>query len=212
MVLHWTGSGAFNRLLVAARKQSDDVSARTFSDTAQYAEDSAGSALRRTHAVAAAKPGRMFSLADFLDEALRQQRCSGAHARGRAQRTSRRSVPIGSALHLLANAGGGTAIGGLGTIGIALEASAKAAGAEISLGLEVADIRLRSQRAVGVRLADGTPIEARAVISTLDLRRTFFSLFAWKDLPKSVAERVSRYRHAAGVRAFAAGAGYASDA
>ncbi len=95
------------------------------------------------------------------------------------------------------NGGSGMTMGGLGTLAQALEKSARAAGAEISLGLEVADIRLAKNRVTGLRLADGTEIEARAVISTLDLRRTFFSLFAWKDLPKSVTGRVSAWRDAA---------------
>jgi phytoene dehydrogenase-like protein len=90
----------------------------------------------------------------------------------------------------------GMTMGGLGTLGTALAKAAAAAGAEISCGLEVTDIRHARHRAAGVRLADGTEIEARAVISTLDLRRTFFSLFAWKDLPKSVIERVTAWRPA----------------
>lgn len=104
----------------------------------------------------------------------------------------------GSALHLLAPGAGGSGpvMGGLGTLAKALERAAREAGAEILLGLEAADIRHHKQRATGVRLADGTEIEARAVISTLDLRRTFFSLFAWKDLPKAAVERVSQFRHA----------------
>lgn len=100
----------------------------------------------------------------------------------------------GSALHLLASGSSGIAIGGLRTLGNALAEAARKAGAEIMLGLEVADIRHHKRRATGVRLGDGTEIEARAVISTLDLRRTFFSFFAWKDLPKSVTERVTAWR------------------
>jgi phytoene dehydrogenase-like protein len=100
----------------------------------------------------------------------------------------------GTALQRLASGGSGVPMGGLATLGQALASAARKAGAEISLGLEVADIRHHKQRATGVRLADGTEIEARAVISTLDLRRTFFSLFAWKDLPKTVTERVSAWR------------------
>ena len=105
----------------------------------------------------------------------------------------------GSVLHLLAPGigGSGAVMGGLVTLAKALETAARGAGAEILLGLEAADIRHHKQRATGVRLADGTEIEARAVISTLDLRRTFFSLFAWKDLPKAAIERVSQFRHAA---------------
>lgn len=105
----------------------------------------------------------------------------------------------GSALLCLAPGYGGSGVvmGGLATLAAALEAAARKAGAEIRLGLEASDIRHHRGRAIGVRLADGSEVEARAVISTLDLRRTFFSLFAWKDLPKSAIERVSRYRHAA---------------
>ena len=92
--------------------------------------------------------------------------------------------------------GSGTAMGGLETFAGALEASARAAGAQLSPGLDVSDIRHAKQRAIGVRLADGTEIEARAVISTLDLKRTFHSLFAWNDLPEAVVARVSGFRHA----------------
>jgi phytoene dehydrogenase-like protein len=84
------------------------------------------------------------------------------------------------------------------TLASALLRAASSAGAEISLGLEAVDIRLDGARATGVRLADGTAIEASAVLSTLDLRRTFFSLFTWKDLPGEAVERVSRYRISGG--------------
>lgn len=103
----------------------------------------------------------------------------------------------GSALHLLAlRTGSGTTMGGLETLSGALSSCARAAGAEILLGLEASDIRHAKGRVIGVRLADGTEIEARAVISTLDLKRTFSSLFAWNDLPRAAAARVSVFRHA----------------
>ena len=134
-----------------------------------------------------------------LAEALDGADCTQALC-GRAADPSLR----GSALHLLAPGigGSGTVMGGLATLAKALEAAARGAGAEILLGLEAADIRHHKHRATGVRLADGTEIEARAVISTLDLRRTFFSLFAWKDLPKAAIERVSQFRHAAATARF----------
>jgi phytoene dehydrogenase-like protein len=132
------------------------------------------------------------ALADMLDDD------GGAIARALSGRAADPSLS-GTALHALAPGigGSGMTMGGLATLGGALERSARAAGAEFSLGLEVADIRLGRGRAAGLRLADGTEIEARAVISTLDLKRSFFSLFAWKDLPKSVTGRVSSYRSAA---------------
>lgn len=196
-VLHWTGSDAFNRFRATARKQADDIHAGVFADAAQVPEH------RWFGSVPAPAPWpgeewSNFSLTDVLDEAFGS---GDAQAHMLAAALSGRAADpfaAGSALHLLAGGACGTTMGGLATLGGALEASAKTAGAEISLGLEVADVRLRGKRSVGVHLADGTQIEARAVISTLDLRRTFFSLFGWKDLPKAVEQRVSRYRFAAG--------------
>lgn len=138
------------------------------------------------------------SLAQALSEPLSDPDAR-AHALARA--LSGRAVdPFapGGALHLLApgRGGSGLAMGGLSTLAAALERAAREAGAELLLGLEAADIRRARGRACGLRLADGTEIDARAVISTLDLKRTFFSFFAWKDLPEELARRVSSFRHA----------------
>jgi len=102
----------------------------------------------------------------------------------------------GSALHLLAPGSGGSGIvmGGLGTLATSLEAAARSAGADIRCGLEVGEVRQRRGRAAGVSLADGTEIEAAAVLSTLDLRRTFAALFKWSALPKDVTARLAAYR------------------
>jgi len=106
----------------------------------------------------------------------------------------------GSALHLLAPGVGGAGIvaGGLHRLADALASAAMDAGAEISCGLEVAEIRRSDNRATGVSLADGTQIEARAVLSTLDLKRTFLSLFPWNALPPDVSQRAAAFRMAAG--------------
>jgi phytoene dehydrogenase-like protein len=171
------------------RARASEAVARAFADAMLAPQPRWFGAASET----AAWPGQelaRLSLAEALDGADCAQALSG-----RAADPSLR----GSALHLLApgTGGSGAVIGGLATLAAALEAAARAAGAEILLGLEAADIRHHKHRATGVRLADGTEIEARAVISTLDLRRTFFSLFAWKDLPKAAIERVSQFRHAA---------------
>lgn len=105
----------------------------------------------------------------------------------------------GSALTLLNGTSGGMPRGGLGALGRALERAAMESGAEISYGLEVTDIRRRRGRTVAVGLADGREIEIRAVVSTLDLKRTFLSLFAWNDLPKALVERVGAFRPAPGI-------------
>jgi phytoene dehydrogenase-like protein len=101
----------------------------------------------------------------------------------------------GSALNLLKGAPGGVARG----LGEALRQAAEAVGAEISLSLEVADVKHKGARVTGVGLADGSEIEARAVLSTLDFKRTFLSLFAWNALPRAVVERVGAWRPQPGV-------------
>jgi phytoene dehydrogenase-like protein len=73
-------------------------------------------------------------------------------------------------------------------------AAARDLGVETSCGLEVADIRCRRERLDGVRLADGAEVAARAVISTLDFKRTFLSLFAWNALPRELARRAALFR------------------
>jgi phytoene dehydrogenase-like protein len=163
-----------------------EARARAFADAAHAPERGWFSG----NAEAAPWPGQEFS-----ERALDEDAATADALSGRAADPAM----TGSALHLLAPGMGGSGVvmGGLATLAKALEAAARKAGAEIRLGLEAADIRHHRGRATGVRLADGSEVEARAVISTLDLRRTFFSLFAWKDLPKSAIERVSRYRHAA---------------
>jgi phytoene dehydrogenase-like protein len=105
----------------------------------------------------------------------------------------------GSALTFLAGAPGGMPVGGLGRLGEALRVAAEEAGAEISCGLEVTDIRRKRGRAIAAGLADGSEVAARAFISTLDLRRTFLSLFAWNELPHAVVDRVGAFRTAPGI-------------
>ncbi len=101
----------------------------------------------------------------------------------------------GSALHLLAPAQGGAIWrGGMGALGQVLAEAARAAGAEIACGRDVTDIRCIKGRAAALVLADGGEIAARAVISTLDLKRTFLSLFAWNELPKPAVKQIGAFR------------------
>ena len=104
----------------------------------------------------------------------------------------------GSALHLLAaGARGHRLAGGPLRLGEALLAAARAAGAEFSFGLEASDIHRRDGRIVGVGLADGSEIATGTVISTLDLKRTFLTFFAWNSLPKPLVQGVNAFRMAA---------------
>ena len=198
-VLNWGRSEAWKRCFAEARKRADAIRERAFADGSQRAQEwwRRAPVLRRGPAA----DWSALSLADLLDDTF----VGSADARANATAVAlcgRSADPgaTGSALHLLApgTGGSGVVMGGMATLASALLRAATSAGAEISLGLEAADIRLDGARATGVRLADGTAIEASAVLSTLDLRRTFFSLFTWKDLPGEAVERVSRYRIAGG--------------
>jgi phytoene dehydrogenase-like protein len=49
-----------------------------------------------------------------------------------------------------------------------------------------------------VALADGERLEASAVISTLDLKRTYLGLFRWSDLPPGLLHQAGAWRLGAG--------------
>jgi len=100
----------------------------------------------------------------------------------------------GTALHVLAGAGALRVIGGLQSVTDALANAAQGLGVEMLFGLEAMDIHRKGRRPGGVRLADGSEVAARAVISTLDFKRTFLSLFSWNDLPAALATRAAQFR------------------
>lgn len=62
--------------------------------------------------------------------------------------------------------------GGSGALASALEASARAFGAEVRTGVEVTEIRSRDGRVVGVTLASGETIDSSLVVSAVDPKRT----------------------------------------
>jgi phytoene dehydrogenase-like protein len=68
----------------------------------------------------------------------------------------------------------------------------------LRLDTEVADIRIRAERVSGLVLAGGEEIVARTVLSTLDVKRTFLNLIAWKMLPEPLVKRVARFRMSGG--------------
>ncbi len=114
--------------------------------------------------------------------------------------TGRAADPFlpGTALHLLAPGRGmsGMPRGGLATLSSALEDAAREAGAVVSFGLEVSDVRHERGRVHGLVLADGTEIQTAAIVSTLDLKRSFLSLFSWTSLPEALSRRVNGFRMA----------------
>jgi phytoene dehydrogenase-like protein len=84
--------------------------------------------------------------------------------------------------------------GGLGALASALESAAKAAGVEVRTNARVDRITVTDGRATGVVLADGEEIEARAVVSNADPKRTFLGLLDPTDLAPTFLERIQNYR------------------
>jgi phytoene dehydrogenase-like protein len=108
----------------------------------------------------------------------------------------------GSALVLLIRAAGdshpaGSAIfaaGGMGAVTQAMASAAQAAGAEIRTGVEVIEIRVKDGAATGVLLSNGEEINARAVISNADPKRTLLKLTDPIHLSPDFVQKLQHYR------------------
>ncbi len=95
------------------------------------------------------------------------------------------SHPAGSACY---------ASGGMGVITQAMAAAAKQAGAEIRTGAEVKEVRIKNGAATGVLMSNGAEIEARAVISNADPKRTFLQLVDPTHLAPDFVQKTKNYR------------------
>ncbi|HET7677454.1 MAG TPA: NAD(P)/FAD-dependent oxidoreductase [Candidatus Limnocylindrales bacterium] len=84
--------------------------------------------------------------------------------------------------------------GGPGALAQALASAVRAAGGEVRTGAEVAAVTSRADRATGVALADGEEIEARAVVSGLDPKRTLLGLLDPVAIGPTLAWRTSNLR------------------
>ncbi len=108
----------------------------------------------------------------------------------------------GSALQLLIRAAGdshpaGSAFfsaGGMGALTQAMASAAQAAGAEIRTSAEVIEIRVKDGAATGVLLGTGEEIQARAVISNADPKRTLLKLTDPIHLSPDFVQKLQHYR------------------
>lgn len=108
----------------------------------------------------------------------------------------------GSSLVLLIRAAGDShpagsgffAAGGMGAITQAMAAAAKAAGVEIRCGVEVIEIRVKDGAATGVALSTGEEIDAKAVISNCDPKRTLLKLTDPLHLSPDFVQKLQHYR------------------
>jgi phytoene dehydrogenase-like protein len=86
------------------------------------------------------------------------------------------------------------AAGGMGAITQAMASAAKAAGAEIRTSAEVIEIRVQNGAATGVILSTGEEIQARAVISNADPKRTLLKLTDPTHLSPDFVQKLQHYR------------------
>jgi phytoene dehydrogenase-like protein len=86
------------------------------------------------------------------------------------------------------------AVGGMGAVTQAMAKAAQQAGAEIRTGAEVAEIKIKDGAVQGVVLANGEEIQARAVISNADPKRTFLKLMDPVLLSPTFTKRLQNYR------------------
>jgi phytoene dehydrogenase-like protein len=93
--------------------------------------------------------------------------------------------PVGSAA---------LAAGGMGAVTQAMASAAKAAGAEIRTGAEVIEIRVQSGTATGVVLSTGEEIQAKAIISNADPKRTLLRLTDPTHLSPDFVQKLQHYR------------------
>ena len=88
----------------------------------------------------------------------------------------------------------GHAMGGMGAITQAMAKEATRRGVEMSVDAEVASVRVRAKRAIGVTLADGSEIAARCVVSNLNPRLLYLNLIDAGELDTDFLERMRAYR------------------
>ncbi len=88
----------------------------------------------------------------------------------------------------------GHAIGGMGAITQAMAKECLARGVRIDTDAEVAQVRVKGGRAVGVALADGTEITASMVVSNVNPKLLYQHLVPQNALDEDTKTRIARYR------------------
>jgi phytoene dehydrogenase-like protein len=86
------------------------------------------------------------------------------------------------------------AVGGMGAVTQAMAAAASKAGAEIRTGANVIEVKIKNGFASGVVLANGEEIDAQAVISNADPKRTLLKLVDPTHLAPDFVMKLQHYR------------------
>ena len=85
-------------------------------------------------------------------------------------------------------------VGGIGALTAAMATAATEAGAEIRTSCEVTSIKVKDGSATGVVLANGDEIDAHAVVSNADPKRTLLGLVDPQYLEPSFLQKLQHYR------------------
>jgi phytoene dehydrogenase-like protein len=88
--------------------------------------------------------------------------------------------------------------GGTGAVSQAIADDAREHGAEIRINARVGRVLVESGRAVGIALADGTELRARAVVSNAHPKITFCELVEASQLPPDFVRAIDRYKTRSG--------------
>ena len=87
------------------------------------------------------------------------------------------------------------AMGGMYTLVEAMERLFRSLGGEVRCAMPVEQLLCKEQRVTGVRLADGTRIEADAVVANSDVASTLLALVPEPSRSRPVTNRMKRYRY-----------------
>ncbi|MFZ0830652.1 MAG: NAD(P)/FAD-dependent oxidoreductase [Thermoplasmata archaeon] len=131
---------------------------------------------------------------DELKAALGFSACVGAFTSPRRPGTAY-VLAHNSVTELGGRAGAwGFAIGGMGRTTEALARAAQGFGAEVRTGVGVRSLTLRDGRVTGVELDGGQHVEARAVASGVDIKRTLLTLAPPDSVPEEVRRQVQSFK------------------
>ena len=141
------------------------------------------------------------SAADFVSEWFESEPLRAAIAAGGIFGTALGPRSAGSAAVLLMRMGAGDGRqrlvrGGLGSLTSALASAVRSAGADIRTNAEVRRIHVKDGRATGVSLTSGEELQAKAVVSNADPRRTLLGLIDPVELEPGFLARIRSYRAA----------------
>jgi phytoene desaturase len=85
--------------------------------------------------------------------------------------------------------------GGMYALVEAMERLFRSLGGEVHCGMPVDLIQLHNGRATGVRLEDGTELQADVVIANSDIASTYFNLLSASSRPRQITRRLQQYRY-----------------